>query len=73
MNIKEQIQNTATFKELIVKTPFLKTTLLSKNVVEGVQRIIYQIEKLGEDYILDKNYDNRQVAIAKEIILNQKS
>ena len=72
MNIKEQIQNTATFKELVQKTPFLKTTLLSKNVVEGIQRVVYQIEKLGEGYISDKNYDTRQVAIAKEIILNQK-
>lgn len=72
MNIKEQIQNTATFKELVKKTPFLKTTLLSRNVVEGVQRIIYQIEKFGEGYISDKNYDTRQVAIAKEIIINEK-
>ena len=68
MNIKAEIQKTDTYKELIKKTSFLKTMLLRKNTTESIERIIYQIEKLGEDYIKDKGYPDREVRIAKEII-----
>lgn len=68
MNIKEEIQKTTTYKELTKKTSFLKTMLLRKNTTESIERIIYQIEKLGEDYINDKGYADREVRIAKEII-----
>ena len=68
MNIKEEIQKTNTYKELTKKTSFLKTMLLRKNTTESIERIIYQIEKLGEDYINDKGYPDREVKIAKEII-----
>lgn len=70
MNIKEKIQATPTFKKLIKSTPFLKSTLLKYNTTESIERIIYQIQKLGEDYIADKNYLDREVLIAKEIIQN---
>ncbi len=46
--------------------------LLRKNTTESIERIIYQIEKLGEDYINDKGYPDREVRIAKEIIQNNK-
>lgn len=70
MNIKEKIQATPTFEKLIKSTPFLKITLLKYNTTESIERIIYQIQKLGEDYIADKNYLDREVLIAKEIIQN---
>lgn len=59
MNIKEKIQATTTFKELTKKTSFLKKILLNQNTTESIERIIYQIEKLGEDYVADKNYLDR--------------
>tara|TARA_R110002126_G_scaffold26344_2_gene89121 strand:- start:1100 stop:1321 length:222 start_codon:yes stop_codon:yes gene_type:complete len=68
MDIKEQIQDTPTFKKLIKSTPFLKTTLLKFKTTESIERIIYQIQKLGADYVADKNYLEREVQIAKEII-----
>lgn len=68
MNIKAEIQKTNTYKEEVKKTSFLKTMLLRKNTTESIERIIYQIEKLGEDYIKDKGYPDREVRIAKEII-----
>lgn len=68
MNIKTLISNTNHYKELTKKTPFLKTMLIRKNTTESIERIIYQIEKLGEDYINDKGYSDREVRIAKEII-----
>ena len=70
MNIKEKIQATPKFKKLIKSTPFLKSTLLKYNTTESIERIIYQIQKLGEDYVADKNYLDREVQIAKEIIQN---
>ena len=72
MNIKAEIQKTNTYKELTKKTSFLKTMLLRKNATESIERIIYQIEKLGEDYVADKNYLDRELKIAKEIIQNNK-
>ena len=72
MNIKAEIQKTNTYKELTKKTSFLKTMLLRKNTTESIERIIYQIEKLGEDYVADKNYLDRELKIAKEIIQNNK-
>ena len=71
MNTKEKIQQTETFKKLVDSTPFLRKTLTSRNVVESIERIIYQIEKLGNDYVKDKNYPDREVQIAKEIILTK--
>jgi hypothetical protein len=38
-----------------------------------VERIIYQIEKLGENYIKDKGYSDREVKIAKEIVESKKN
>ena len=72
MNIKAEIQKTNTYKELTKKTSFLTTMLLRKNTTESIERIIYQIEKLGEDYVADKNYLDRELKIAKEIIQNNK-
>jgi hypothetical protein len=70
MNIKEKIQATPTFKKIVKSTPFLKKTLLKHNTTESIERIIYQIQKFGEEYIADKNYMDREVQIAKEIIQN---
>jgi len=70
MNIKQQIKATPTFKKLIEATPFLETTLLKKATTESIERIVYQIQKLGEDYVADKNYMDRELQIAKEIIQN---
>ncbi len=68
MNIKALIPETSTYQRLVKATPFLKTTLLKKSTTDSIERIIYQIKKLGEDYIQDKNYQEREVLIAKEII-----
>lgn len=68
MDAKQLIIKTPTYKKLVNATPFLKSTLLKKSTTESVDRIIYQIEKFGEDYIKDKNYHNREVLFAKEII-----
>jgi hypothetical protein len=73
MNIRNEIINTNHYKELTKKTPFLKTMLLKKNTTEQVERIIYQIEKLGENYIEDKGYSDREVKIAKEIVESKKN
>ena len=73
MNIKAEIQKTNTYKELTKKTSFLTTMLLRKNTTESIERIIYQIEKLGEDYIKDKGYLDREVKIALEIIESKKN
>lgn len=70
MNIKDEIQATSKFKTLIKTTPFLKITLLKHNTTESIEKIVYQIQKLGEEYIADKNYLEREVQIAKEIIQN---
>jgi hypothetical protein len=70
MNIKNEIQETPTFKKLIKSTPFLKGTLLKFSTTESIERIIYQIQKFGEDYVADKNYMDRELQIAKEIIQN---
>lgn len=70
MNIKEQIQATTTFKKLIKNTPFLENTLLKKTTTDSIEKIMYQIQKLGENYVADKNYLDREVLIAKEIIQN---
>jgi hypothetical protein len=70
MNIKNEIQETPTFKKLIKITPFLKGTLLKFSTTESIERIIYQIQKFGEDYVADKNYMDRELQIAKEIIQN---
>lgn len=70
MNIKDKIQATPTFKKLITSTPFLEKTLLKCTTTESIERIIYQIQKFGEDYVADKNYMDREVQIAKEIIQN---
>lgn len=64
----EQIQNTEHYKELAKKTPFLAKTLLLKNSKESIGRIVYQIQKMGLDYIQDKNYDAREVKISKQIL-----
>ncbi|GIZ08361.1 hypothetical protein [Flavobacterium sp. UMI-01] len=68
-----QIQNTETFKNLVTSSPFLEKILLKRATVESVQRIVYQIKKFGEEYIEDKNYLDREVKIAKEIIENLNS
>lgn len=68
MNIKALIPETTTYKRLVEATPFLKTTLLKKATTDAVERIVYQIKKLGEDYVIDKNYSERELKIAKEII-----
>lgn len=74
MNIKAQIPETATYQKLVKATPFLKVTLLKKATTDSIEIIIYQIEKLGIDYIQDKGYAEREVLIAKEIIkLNSKT
>jgi hypothetical protein len=73
MNIKTSIANTNHYKELTKKTPFLKTMLLKKNTTEEIERIIYQIEKLGKNYIQDKGYSDREVKIALEIIESKKN
>ena len=72
MNIKVEIQKTNTYKELTKKTSFLEKILLNPKTTESIERIIYQIEKLGEDYVADKNYLDRELKIAKEIIQNNK-
>lgn len=73
MNIKTLIANTNHYKELIKKTSFLKTMLLKKNTTDQIERIIYQVEKLGEEYIKDKGYPDREVKIALEIIESKKN
>lgn len=70
MDIKQQIQATPTFQKLVKSTPFLKTTLLKKQTSDSIERIVYQIQKLGEDYVIDKNYLERELLIAKEIVQN---
>ena len=62
-----QIEQTKTFQTLIKKTPFLKNVLTNKASRGNIEKYVYQIEKLGLDYLLDKNYSNREVEIAKEI------
>jgi hypothetical protein len=68
MGIKNKIATTETYKKLIESTPFLSGVLLRKAVTDSIERIVYQIEKLGENYISDKSYSDREVKIAKEII-----
>ncbi|OCB77963.1 hypothetical protein [Flavobacterium crassostreae] len=68
MDIKLKIQETPTFKKLIKNTPFLKGILLKNTTTDSIERIIYQIQKFGEEYVVDKNYMDRELHIAKEII-----
>lgn len=72
MTTNEQIEATNTYQKLVLKTPFLKSMLLKKQSKDEISTIVYQIEKLGMDYIKDKSYDYRSVEIAKEIIENRK-
>lgn len=73
MITNQQIEETGTFKILTEKTPFLRKILLKKQTTDSISRIVYQIEKLGMDYIKDKCYPERELKIAKEIIQNKKS
>ena len=71
MTIQEKIQKTTTYCELVRSTPFLKTMLINKKNCNEVELICYQIQKFGDDYVKDKNYDKRSLRIASEIILNE--
>lgn len=73
MITSQGIKNTPTFKKLVKSSPFLEKVLLKRATIDSVQRIVYQIQKFGEDYITDKNYMEREVFIAKEIIQNLKT
>ena len=66
----EQIEQTATFKQLTAKTPFLRTVLINHKTRNNINNIVYQIEKFGIDYIVDKNYSDREVRIAKDIVFS---
>ncbi len=73
MNIHQEIAKTETYKQLVLQTSFLRTLLLKKQSTDSIERIVYQIQKLGVEYIGDKGYDDREVRIAKEIIENVKN
>lgn len=71
--MRKKIENTETFKKIVEKNNFKRNFILNKKAMDSIERIVYQIEKLGEGYILDKNYQNREVQIAKEIIKNKEN
>lgn len=70
--MKQKIKDTAEYKRLVKQSPFLDKVLLKKENVNSIERIIYQIQKLGESYIEDKNYSEREVKMAKQVIENEK-
>ena len=63
-----QIEQTKTFQDLIKKTPFLKAVLTKRITRSNIENYVYQIENYGVDYLLNKNYSEREVKIAKEIV-----
>jgi len=68
MTTTDQITATATYQQLIKKTPFLAKMLLSKPSRDSIDRMVYQLQKLGMDYLDDKNLSEREVKIAKQIV-----
>ena len=68
MTIENKIKATDTYKRLVASTPFLENILLKKATKDNIERYIYQLKAFGMDYLDDKNYSEREVKIAKEII-----
>ena len=71
MITRKDIEQTIEYVNLKKNTPFIDDFLFKKHVLESIERIIYQIKKFGLDYISDKNYSEREVKIAKQIIENE--
>jgi hypothetical protein len=74
--MKNKIQQTAKFQEMVKKTPFLKTTYLSPENVRYITELVGQCERLGRDYLNDKKINKRDLDIVDEIVqinLNEKS
>lgn len=68
--MKAKIQETNKFQEMVAKTPFLKTTYLNPANVRYITELVGQCERLGRDYLNDKNINQRDLDIVDEILKN---
>lgn len=71
--MKNKIKETKKFQQMVDKTPFLKTTYLNPSNVRYISELVGQCERLGREYLNDKNINKRDLDIVNEIIENQKS
>jgi len=62
------IEETPTYQRLVDKDKFMSKILLGKKSIESINHIVELIKMHGSEYINDKNFSEREVNIAREVL-----